>query len=275
MPDELRRLVQEYLDEITLADCETLFTRDDMLIYGYLYDKKEAKLSNPAAYTLYHMCRQLYMHDCIYWGRWKTEDALTEEIQKQIGDDYVWEMIDEKNNGIILLLEEMLLKLYHAGDEEAGSYYLAFYNGKAKTDSAHMRQEEVFLIQMGQRQIFVTNENYFAKLHVTKIPFYTEEQQDRLKKKGKNLIISPIPAIYSDKDSLFTLRNIDDPEEVYFKRITGNKMYPSLIDWVFNHQEQPGLYSKKEIKEEYNKLIRYIFSTYIRRMIEEDVGGAL
>ncbi len=54
MPDELRRLVQEYLDEITLADCETLFTRDDMLIYGYLYDKKEAKLSNPAAYTLYH-----------------------------------------------------------------------------------------------------------------------------------------------------------------------------------------------------------------------------
>ena len=279
MPDEIRQLMQESLDEITPIDCETLFTRDDMLIYRYQCDKEGNELINPEVCTLYHMCRQLYMQDCIYWGRWETECVLSKETKEQIGDNYVWQIIDEKNNGIILLLEEMLFKLYHVGDKKGDKktdkYYLACYNGKEKEDSAHTRQEEVFLIQMGQRQIFVTNENYYTKLHVTKIPFYTEEQQDRLKKKGKNLIISPIPAIYSDKDSLFTLRNIDDPEEVYFKRITGNKMYPSLIDWVFNHQEQPGLYSKKEIKEEYNKLIRYIFSTYIRRMIEEDVGGAL
>lgn len=276
MPDEFRRLMQRYLDGIPQNECGNLLARDDMLIYGYQCDKEDTELINPEACTLYHMCKQLYEHDCIYWGRWEAGYVLDEETKNQIGDDdYVWQIIDEKSNGIIVLLEEMLLKLYHSGDGETHNYYLACYNGKVKRDSKHTRQEEVFLIQMGRRQIYTTNENYFAKLHVTKIPFYTEDQHDRLRKKGKNLIISPIPAIYSDKDSLFTLRNIDDPEEIYFRRITDNKMYPSLIEWVFNHQKQLGLYSKKEIREEYDKLVRYIYSTYIRKMIEEDVVGAL
>lgn len=272
MPDEIRQVMQEYLQDIPQTDYEALLARDDMLIYGYWCDQ-ETDLVRSKACTLYHMCRDLYENDCIYWGRWM--NVPNQEVWDQIGDNYLWQIGDEKNNGIIMLLEEMLLKLYYSGDEKVGDYYLLCYDEKEKTDSKHMRQEDVFLIQMGQRQIYATNENYFTKLHVTKIPFYTEEQQERLRKKGQNLIISPIPAIYSDKDSLFTLRNIDDPEETYFRRITDNKMYPILVDWVFTHQKEPGLYSKKEIEEEYNKLVRYIFSTYIKRMIEEDVAVTL
>lgn len=170
------------------------------------------------------------------------------------------------------LLEEMLSKLYSSKtSREKTDAYLMYYNGKVKTDDKHMKQEDVFIVKHGQRQIYATDENYFAKLHVSKIPFYTEERQEKLRKEGGNLIISPVPALYSDNDSLFSLKNIDDPEKTYFKRITDNKMYPSLIDWVFDHQKVLGLYNKDEIKEEYDRFVRFIFSTYIKKELERDM----
>lgn len=272
LSDEVRQLVPEFLEEISANDLEALLIRDDMLIYGYRYDSNLRMLANHGAATLYDMCRQLYKHNCVYWAKKLDQYELREDLQEQLGEYYVWEIGDEKLNGIAILLEDMLFKLYSSetGKENIDTYLMC-YNGKIEADNKHMKQEDVFLIKRGQRQIYSTDENYFLKLHVSKIPFYTEERQERLRKEGSNLIISPIPAIYSDNDSLFSLKNIDDPEETYFKRITDNKMYPSLIDWVFNHQKVPGLYSKEEIKEEYDKLVRFIFSTYIKQILEQDV----
>ena len=269
LPDGDRQLMRQQLDEIPENALEELVTRDDMLVYAYRYNENSGKLERTDPFTLYDMCQGLYLKNCMYWGRMVDSDQVG--TRNEIGEFPIWEIDDEENNGIIVLLEDMLFKLYSRGEKKDYKHYIEYYNGKAKIDSEHIRQVDVFIPKTGQRQIYVTDENYFPQLHVTKLPFYTDEQQEMLKKDGNNLIISPIPAIYSDNDSLYSLKNIDDQEEIYFKRITDNKMYPNLIDWVFKYQKVPGLYDKDEIESSYNDLIRFIFLNYIKPMLEKNM----
>ena len=269
LPDEDRQLMRQQLNEITEDEQESLLVRDDMLVYGYQYNKNAGGLERVGTYTVNDMCRHLYLENYLYWwGRMDGLSPLDEEQKNRIGDSLVWSIDDEESNGIIVLLEDMLIKLYMQGNQLKDGQYLGYYNGKTKDDSEHAKQVDVFVPKMGQRQIYITDENYYVQLHVSKIPFYTDEQFEMLKKDGKNIIISPIPAIYSDSDSLYSLKNIDDQEETYFKRITDNKMYTSLIDWVFDYQKIPGAYSREEIEEAYNDLIKYIFDNYIKHMLE-------
>lgn len=266
--DSEKQLMRGYLNAISQEDLDGLLERDDMLIYGYQYESTQDSLEKKEACTLNDVCRDLYLRNCIVWGKFIDISIIPDAVNR-LEDLRIWEMSDDKSNGIITLLEDMLLKLYAPLGVKRGNSYVECYNEKAKADSAHISEKDAFVIKMGQRQIYVNNEDYFEPLHVSKIPFYTEEQLEKLRKDGENFIISPVPAIYSDNDSLFTLKNVDDPEETYFKRITESTTYPNLIEWVFQHQKIPNKYNREEIEEEYNKLVRFIFSNYIKTLLEK------
>lgn len=269
--NEDKQLMCQQLDEIKEDESESLLVRDDAVVYGYKYDKHSGYFERQDVYSVNDMCKRLYLENRLYWGRLDNSYQLDEELRNQIGDSLVWKIDDVESNGILFLLEDLLTKLYLQEVKGNDKEYLGCYNGKTKANSEHVKQVEVFVPKMGQRQIYVTDENYFEQLHVSKIPFYTDEQMQMLQKDGKNIIISPIPAIYSDSDSLYSLKNIDDQEETYFKRITDNRMYTSLIDWVFDYQKIPGVYTREEIEDAYNELVKYIFDKYIKHMLEKTV----
>lgn len=272
LPDEDSQSMQKQLDKIPKEEQDNLLVRDDMLIYRYQYDNATGKFIKESPSTIYAMCMALYSENYLYWGNVNQSLQLEEELRNLVKDLMIWKIDDEESNGIILLLEDMLSKLYMQEIRQIDDKkYLGFYSKKSSTNSHHISQEDVFIPKMGQRQIYVTDENYYAQLHVSKIPFYTDEQLEMLKTDGNNIIISPIPAIYSDSDSLYSLKNIDDQEETYYKRITDNKMYTSLIDWVYDHQIQSGAYSREEIENTYNELVKYIFDKYIKHMLDKNV----
>lgn len=273
--DEDKQIMRTSLDEISEEERASVLMRDDMLVEGYRYEKRCEQWERIDPHTLIDLCRGLYSENRLYWGNVNECCELDDQQKKWVEEAVVWKIDGEESNGIIVLTGDMLDKLYlqeikeiKIGDDKK---YLGYYNGKTKSNTEHVKQLDVFAPKRGQRQIYVMDENYYPQLHVSKIPFYTDEQLDKLKEDGKNIIISPIPAIYSDSDSLYSLKNIDDQEDTYYKRITDNEMYISLIDWVFDYQQSPGFYKREEIMNAYDELIKYIFHNYIKQMIEKSV----
>ena len=231
----------------------------------------EGRLIDPGTgiLTIYDLLADIVSERDIYW----TQENLTEEEIHEIrymGYKNIWSFDEkEKLNNLLGLLREIFERYYTIDVKTLKSGQDIFYYSKdAVRNEKPESKEKVFEIEGSQRQIFAFKSDYFEPLHVRKIPFFTDEEFDKLKKREDsteeyNIIISPIHAVFSDQDSLISLKNVVEPEEEYVSRMTDKPMYDRLVEWVYNWQKNPKKYSEAEIREAYEKLIRFIYKNSI------------
>lgn len=255
------------LDAISDTVTRNFVALADMLIYQCKFDNDSRMVVREKPKTLYDLCNGLFYNGYIAWGMIGKEGKAIQEFPKWMEGKIIWDISDKTSNKIVPLLQCALETLYIAQKIECGEEsYIYFYDeySKNKSDNAIDKEGQLFELEQGKRQIFcIDDDSYFSELHVRKIPFHTEDDVRRLKMRGKHLIISPIPAVFSDEDAIYSLRDKEDQEESYIKMITDNKIYQRLIDWVYMNQETPELYSRENIEDAYNKLVKNIFDTFI------------
>lgn len=219
--------------------------------------------------SIYDLLADVLSEKDIYW----TEEKLTGEEEYEIiyeGREKLWSFDEkEKFNNLLVPLREIFEKYYTINVKTLKSgkeifYYSKEASGNRKPES----KEKIFEIEGNLRQIFTFKSDYFEPLHVRKIPFFTDAEFDKLKKKDDsteeyNIIISPIHAVFSDQDSLVSLKDAVEPEEEYVCRMTDKPMYDRLVDWVVKWQKNPKKYNEAEIREAYEELIRFIYKNSI------------
>lgn len=255
------------LDAIPETITRNFIALGDMLLYRCVYDKSKGKVVRWIPQTLFDMCNELYYRGYVAWGIIGKEGKAVRQFPQRMEGKVIWDISDKDSNLIIPLIQCALETIYMAQKVECddGSYiYIYDENSMKKRDSIVNETDKLFELEQGKRQIFcVDADSYFSELHVRKIPFHTEDDVRRLKMRGKHLIISPVPALFSDEDAIHSLRDKEDQEESYVKMITDNKIYQRLIDWVYLNQENPEYYSRESIEDAYNKLVKNIFDTFI------------
>ena len=242
-----------------------------LIVYGdsKWYSERGATKTDRGIMSIYDLLEDVVSERDIYW----TQEELTEKERHEIkymGCKRVW-LFDEKEkiNDLLGLLREIFERYYTIDVKILKSGKAIFYYSKdAARNEKPESKEKVFEIEGNHRQIFSFKNDYFEPLHVRKIPFFTDEEFDKLKKRGDyteeyNIIISPIPAVFSDQDSVISLKNVVEPEEEYVSRMTDKPMYDRLVEWVFKWQKNPKKYSEAEIREAYEKLIRFIYKNSI------------
>ena len=74
-------------------------------------------------------------------------------------------------------ITQLIVKTLKSGKEIF--YYSKDVSGNRKPES----KEKIFEIEGNLRQIFTFKSDYFEPLHVRKIPFFTDAEFDKLKKK--------------------------------------------------------------------------------------------
>ena len=240
-------------------------------VYGEDILHYENRSFDPGAgiLTIYDLLADVVSERDIYW----TQESLTEEEKLEIklmGCEKIWSFDEkEKLNNLVKLLRGIFERYYTIDVKSLKSGKEIFYYSKdAFGNQKPESKEKIFEIEGNLRQIFTFKSDYFEPLHVRKIPFFTDAEFDKLKKKDDsteeyNIIISPIHAVFSDQDSLVSLKDAVEPEEEYVCRMTDKPMYDRLVDWVVTWQKNPKKYNEAEIREAYEELIRFIYKNSI------------
>lgn len=263
-----KQVIRNCLDDISSG--QSLLSRDDAIVLHFGAASEEKAEPTMEIGTIYGMCFELYFSNSLRWGSIKhpiKNKVLEEEIRNSYTD--VWDITDDDNNKLMPLIRSLLEENYSGTAAIWENEYVEIYKYDQSIyneDSTAEVKRDVFLPQNGCRQIFYTKDNFFPELHVAKIPFMEDLKRDV---SHKNAIISPIPAIFSDRDIVVSASVKEDPDEFYFNQIAGNELFVRLVDWVYTYQKIPQRYSRDQIKSAYEELVRYIYQQYISTQIIE------
>lgn len=286
--DEAKGKVRDALDEFDEVEIQKMMGNTDAIVFKLSHENVSGEEDARTMSTLLEMCRDFYSQKALCWGTKIKEDAKhqTDGNKKRIdiineinerGHEYMW-AISSKFNELADILLKMLGEYYGDNrtvmDDEWKLYDYKDENERIQTKKKY-GENDVFKMTPGRRDIFYVDEDIYPELHVSKIPFNDlSENPGNLGGDNVYMIISPIPAIFSDNDMVVVYKDKEDPESSYMEWVTGNSTFEMLVNWVYKYQKEEGRYDMDKIEKAYRKLITYLYEKNVKKKIEQYQGKA-
>lgn len=100
----------------------------------------------------------------------------------------------------------------------------------------------------------------YPELQVKTLPWKYKEPLPIEGNEKRNMIISPIRPMYSDKELRESaLKDKADPFNEFKNLVMNNKNFTYLINWVYHHQLIENKYSKEVIREKYEEFLEELY----------------
>lgn len=264
LDEECRGNIRNCLDDIPTEKTVDFIKQSDMQLFRFNgpENKLEGKLGSRYPDTLFGLCKNMWFENALWWIDYKDGTGLVFQKPKDIPintDKYVWSVMDSNLGKFIgKLLKTLFEEEYEK--ENKGLFDIFHFEGvTGKKKIVTEDKKEIFKVIPGKRQVFFTQQ-FYPKLFVEKIPFDMEDKAMLGKKEDNHMILSPIPAMFSDREVVLNLKGKDAPEENFLNMVVENKTYRQLINWVYEHQVYPYKCTIEQIDEEYRKLVQDIYN---------------